>query len=294
MSVAIIVGIAVIALLGLLFVLKKKKDGSSKKKSSVQRIADTSIASSDAAYLAMNLTPESSHLDILFYIATTPENIDYATQSYEKAQSLKQERIDLLKKKEEGKEKKLDAFASMGDDDDGGWADEGEGEGDDAADALAAAKKAEEEKERMRKQLAEATGKVSIAEKIKIEGVDEGALGQNWVEATLGTRGQWPPALNDKIASQKFPLKDEKGNVTKVVPPLEHPGIRRNLCMTAGRLNSTFLNTHKELGTYINSNSNYLSPSANLWTSPLYSCVIVLNNFNFIDTLCITVLYKFN
>lgn len=247
MSVAIIVGIAVIALLGLLFVFKKK-DAGSKKTSPVQRIADTSIAASDAAYLAMNLTPESSHLDILFYIATTPENIDYATQSYEKAQALKQERIELLKKEEEGKEKKLDAFASMGDDDDG-WADEGEGEGDDAADALAAAKKAEAEKERMRKQLAEATGKVSVAEKIKIEGVDEGVLGQNWVEATLGTCQQWPPALNDKIASQKFPIKDDKGNVTKVVPPLEHPGIRRNLCMTAGRLNSTFLNTHKDLVT---------------------------------------------
>ena len=41
-------------------------------------------------------------------------------------------------------------------------------------------------------------------------------------------------------------LKGEKGNVTEVVPPLEHPGIRRNLYMTACRLNSTFLKSHKE------------------------------------------------
>lgn len=241
--------VGTVALVGGLLWRKKNKKESSKT-SSPEISNFSSVAVSDAAYLGMNLTPESTHMDVLHYICTTPENIEAALKHYEKAESLKEERQEFLKKQEEEKQKEAskaaDAFAM--DDDDGGWADEGEGEGDDeqVKTVIAAAKKAEEEKKKLMKQVKEASGLVSTAERILIEGLDDGCLGQKWVEGELGKRGEWPPHLDDKIASIKFSLADKNGKVT-AVPPLNHPAIRRNLCMTAGRLNSTLLNVHPEL-----------------------------------------------
>jgi len=243
----------VVVLVAAFLFLKKNKKNNNVSSSESTKGMDNTVATSDAAYLAMNLTPESTHLDILYYIATTPENVEQSLKAYRKAGTIKEERRQFLKEKEEtAKEaKNVDAFSMS--DDDGKWADEGEGEGDDATvqEALAAAKKAEEEKEKLRKQVAEASGRVSVAEKIKIEGLDEGTIGQKWVEGALGKVGQWPPNLDDKFASMKFPLEDEQGNITAVAP-LNHPGIRRNLCMTAGRLNSTHLNVHPELSKHFN------------------------------------------
>jgi hypothetical protein len=66
-------------------------------------------------------------------------------------------------------------------------------------------------------------------------------LGQEWVEATLSKAKVWPP---EDIGLLKDATFDYKG---KQVSAMDHPGLRRNLCMTVGRLNSQMLNSHPEL-----------------------------------------------
>jgi hypothetical protein len=110
--------------------------------------------------------------------------------------------------------------------------------------------RAEKEKEILAKQLAEATGKTALAENIVLEAVDEGVIGQKWVERTLATVGQWPPVFikkNPSLADKKFPTENSRNRMV-LVAAMDHPSVRRTLCITAGRLNSQMLNTHAELG----------------------------------------------
>ena len=117
-------------------------------------------------------------------------------------------------------------------DDDEGWADDDE---DDEKAKLAA--KTEEAKRKDREQLKNAVEKP----KILIEGLDEGVLGQKWVENTLSEEGNWPPKNMAFLEGLKFEYEG------KEVSPLDHPGLRRNMCMISGRLNSTQLNGHPQL-----------------------------------------------
>ncbi|GFH57075.1 hypothetical protein CTEN210_13551 [Chaetoceros tenuissimus] len=206
----------------------KKEDKKAKKS-----MMDNSVAQSDIAYLATHLRPDSSHYDVLFYIATCPESLEVTEMAMEKGEELKQARLEYL-----GLSKKKEEPSGDFNFDDDGWADDDENE--DAA----AAKAAKEEKEKLAKQVAAASGKDEIAKNIKIEGVDDGVLGQAWVEKSLQKMGQWPPKFGDSctIGNMTFSLKG-KGTVSA----LEHPAVRRNLCMTLGRLNAQALNTHPEL-----------------------------------------------
>ena len=207
-----------------------------KAKSASDAADNTSVAGADTKYLMATLGPESTHMDILLAIATTPENINLSQQMIDKIDEMRAELI--AKRSGKNKKKAPDAFSL----DDDGWAAD-----DDDDDATKAAKAEEEVKEAAKKQLAEATGTVDVP----MEGLDEGVLGQNWVEQTLAAKGAWPPKDMRFLVTKKFMYKG------KLVSAMDHPAVRRNLCFTMGRLNSMVLNTHTELCKYI----TYLSSS---------------------------------
>lgn len=189
----------------------------------------------DAAYLVNCLRPTSTPLEILYAIATTPDTVSVTSKHVDLAAELREKKLAYL-----ANEEKKESHKSMDDLlDDDGWAEEDE---DDPA--AAAAKKAKEEKEKEAKQLAKATGKDKTDfTKVKLEGVDEGVLGQEWVVTNLTKMGAWPPPTFNEtsLASKKFSVDG------KVVGPLEHPGVKRALIMTMGRLHAKQLNTHPEL-----------------------------------------------
>jgi curved DNA-binding protein CbpA len=188
---------------------------------------DNSVAQSDMAYLANHLRPNSTHREVLYYIATCPESVSVTQQNLNAAEDLKKARLEYLNPK-----KKVEPVVDDFDMDDGGWADD-----DDEDEAAKAHKAKQEEKEKLAKEVAAASGQEQMAKMVKLEGVDDGVLGQTWVETTLkGT----------KLSNMTFVTKAGKS-----VSALDHPAIRRNLCMTLGRLNAQKLNTHPELRKYI-------------------------------------------
>ena len=204
-----------------------------------KKVRDSSVAEADAAYIATNLHPASTHLEVLFYIATTPENLSISQADIAKADTLRAKRTAFLSKQNEN-EKKTGGGLNELDLDVEGWADDDD-EDEEMKRRAELARKAEEEKAKEAKRLAVVTGKANSAENIKLEGIDDGVLGQVWVENTLKKAGKWPPNLGS-LAKKTF--ADEKG---KAVDPLKNRAVRRNICMTMGRLNATMLNTHSEL-----------------------------------------------
>jgi len=204
-------------------------------KEAKKSMSDNTVAQSDLSYLATYLRPDSTHLDVLFYIATCPESIAITQQAIDKGEELKQARMEFLNPSQ--KKKMEDAF-DIGSDDDG-WAN------DDEDDAAKEAKEKQAEKERLAKQVAQASGKDQIAKNIKIEGLDDGVLGQVWVENTLKEVGQWPPKFGKGCAIGKMTFAQKGGK--RAVSALEHAAVRRNLCMSLGRLNAQKLNAHNEL-----------------------------------------------
>lgn len=202
---------------------------------------DNSVAQSDMAYLATHLRPDSTHIDVLYYIATAPESIQITEANMAKAEEIKEARLKFLNpKKKEMKKQQEDNNFEM--DDVGGWA-----EDEDEDEASKAARAKQEEKEKLAKQVAAASGKDQVAEKIKMEGVDEGVLGQAWVERTLEKLGQWPPKFEEGSAAGLNSMTFAEKGSKSAVAAIEHKAIRRNLCMTLGRLNARVLNSHEEL-----------------------------------------------
>ena len=110
-------------------------------------------------------------------------------------------------------------------------------EDEDSKEKAKLAKMADEQKKKEQEQLNKATG----TGKILLEGIDDGVIGQKWVENTLAGQGAWPPKDLRFLKDTKF---DYNG---KMVSAVDHPGLRRNLCMMMGRINSMMLNTHSEL-----------------------------------------------
>lgn len=145
----------------------------------------------DVQYLLKNLHPEkSTHLDVLLLIATTPENIFLTNQALEKEEEVKQKRREYLNPNayasnasdgSAGASGTKSDNSDIGFDLDGDWGDEEED------DNVKANKARQEEKERLAKEVAAASGKTdnSMVKNIKIEGIDDGVLGQRWVEKTL-------------------------------------------------------------------------------------------------------------
>ncbi len=191
----------------------------------------------DAAYLVNCLRPNSTPLEILYAIATTPDTVAITSKQVAMADDLRKKKLAHLaeKEKEESHKSMDDLLVSDG------WAEE-----DDDDPAAAAAKKAKEEKEKESLRLAKATGKdTTDFLKMKLEGVDEAVLGQEWVFQNLTKIGAWPPpSFQDTLVLKHTKFSVDGG---KAMSPLEHPGVKRALIMTMGRLHAKELNTHPEL-----------------------------------------------
>jgi len=201
-----------------------------------------SVAGGDLEYLAHKLSPNSTHWEVLYYIATTPESIDVTAKGIEKTQEIRDKKNAKLKKAAE-EAKKVNNLTF--DDDDGGWADDDDETEEEKA-AAAALKKTEEEIKQQKAKLAHTMGKEIDPLELSLEGIDEGVIGQQWVEDRLVDLKVWPPKLPENAGT----FKDN--STGKVVSPLDHPAVRKNILMTMGRLNSVVLNTNPELGKYSN------------------------------------------
>lgn len=252
-----------------------------KKEPEVKANLDSNTVSlEDLGYLGKVLSPNSTHFDILLAIASTPENILWAVVNLDKIEVLRKE---ALAEKKKAKPQKKESM-SFDDFDDQGWADDDAEEDEGAKEAALAAKRAEEEKARQLEQLKKATGQT----KDLLEGIDEGVVGQEWVRKTLEEKGHWPPQDISFLSSQKF---DYKG---KMVSALDHPGLKRNLQMTMGRINSRMLNTHPELlsagekklldQTYFKNNLEYRSRAGVLLEATL-RLAICLRSFSLTKTI---------
>ena len=195
------------------------------------------ILAEDLVDTFAKLTPTSKHWDILYAIVTSSELVSVVSQNLDEIEELRQKK---LKKKEEEAAKKKDEVVSFDDLFDQGGFDEGDEDEDDDEATKEAKRKAKEEEARKKadlERLKQATGqKLAL-----LEDMDEGVLGQKWVEKTLQEKGCWPLELPDWLNKAKFDWKGKK------MSAMEHPAVRRILCMTAGRINSVMLNSHPDL-----------------------------------------------
>ena len=202
----------------LLFRLSKSTDKSSSSTSTSKttKEIDNKVhldPAGEARYLANKLRPNSSPLDIIYAAACSPDMLAITQKHLDLREDVVSKKLNAMKK--EDKNSMEDLLA-----DEDGWAEDE----DDAA--TAAAKKAAEQKEKEADQLAAATGKEDVT-KLKLEGIDDGVLGAEWVKAQCTKLKCWPPP-------------QYQGEITD-------PAIERNLLMTMGRLHAKQLNTHPEL-----------------------------------------------
>lgn len=192
---------------------------------------DTTVTPEDLVYLATTLRPTASHWDVITAILTTPSNVQWSLYDQQRVQEA------IRKRKEVLKEEAAQSATAATDFDDlvngEGWADDDDDDEDgitedDAARRAAAAAADAAEAQRLER-LRQATGKTAR----QVEAVDEGVLGQNWVEQRLEEHGVWPPQDFGLLSTGSSGLKE--------------PGIRRMLCIATGRLHSQHLNQHPEL-----------------------------------------------
>jgi len=208
-----------------------------------------SVEQVDLVHMAKYLKPDLTHWEVLLLVLTAPNNVRWATKDLERIDKMRKERLEERDNKRTGRNSLLDF-------DDivqvGGWADDDEDEdasanedeeedADEAEERLA--RKAAEQKRKEMERLNAATGKAVQL----LEGIDEGVLGQTWVERTLEAEGEWPPKDLEFLKTTCPALTTAEYQGKKIREPFDHPAIRRMLCMIAGRLNSLMLNGHDEL-----------------------------------------------
>eukprot|EP00586_Coscinodiscus_wailesii_P011545 CAMPEP_0172507908 /NCGR_PEP_ID=MMETSP1066-20121228/207482_1 /TAXON_ID=671091 /ORGANISM="Coscinodiscus wailesii, Strain CCMP2513" /LENGTH=670 /DNA_ID=CAMNT_0013285633 /DNA_START=110 /DNA_END=2122 /DNA_ORIENTATION=+ len=180
----------------------------------------SSVSKGDVEYLIERLSWDISHLDIMMILATSPENIKNSEQNIAKIAEWTKKKLEI-----KAKEKKDNLMDLSGD-----WGDDDNEQDEETKAKIEAAKKEEMEMQRQRYALAQATGNLDL-NLIKMEGVDDGVLGQGWVEGVLTKKGLWPPKLSKFVTSEM----------------MENDAIKRNLVMTVGRLNAMVLNDHPDL-----------------------------------------------
>lgn len=201
------------------------------------------FAKENAEYLSSKLQVTTAPWEILFFIATTPENIRVTTEQLKKIQDMKTKKLHRLAALRAAKQNHNPNDLMDLDEYDGGWADSDDDDellDEEARAAARAAKKHEEDTKKQARVLNMAMGKVDPTD-LKLEGIDDGTIGQEWVVQRLQEKNIWPPQIPANAGTFEDAFSGEK------VGPLEHPAIKRNLIMTLGRLNAMLLNSHPEL-----------------------------------------------
>jgi hypothetical protein len=186
----------------------------------------------DLQYLADNVDPDMSALELLLLALSAPTNLVWGQRDVEKIETMRKERLEKIKKPQRFN---YDDLVQ-----EGGWASDDD-EDDDGmeSDARLAAQR---ERKRAEK---EAEEKRRAAEGTTMEGVDDGVLGQLWVEQTLTAAGAWPPSKLGCLFGKTFEWNS--GGKKQMLSALNHPAMRRLLCFFTGRLNAQMLNSHPEL-----------------------------------------------
>lgn len=231
LPVALVLGLGCLIASLVYFYLGRAKQTETKEQGSAEEKAKKQ-AEQDGIYLAAQLTPESTHMDILYAVATIPGSIKETQEVLDKVEELKQARSA-----EQQKAETKDVSLNLDDLGDEGWADDDEEEDEAVKEAVRKAQAEEEQKKKDREQLAGSQGQ----QKGKFEGVDEGVVGGAWVERTLSKANYWPPKNLGMWKDRTFAYKG------KQMSTLDHPAVRRNVLMLTARLNSVLLNGHVDL-----------------------------------------------
>lgn len=220
---------------------------------------------SDEEYFTKHLIqhPNQSsitHMDVLFCVSTCPELLRTTQEFLTSAEEQKNRKQQILLQKQQKDSTNVNSTASAATNatksafelDDFGWADDITTDDNDVdQEKIERAKKLklfEAEKELEKQRMADLIVKKSpdteessslLSEQklisMKFEDLDDGALGQRWVEQTLQTIDSdvWPPSNKDGT----FPVNTV----------MDHPASRRNVCMLLARLYSLVLNSHPAL-----------------------------------------------
>jgi len=98
---------------------------SKKTKKEADVAMENTVSTDDISYLIQNLQPDSSPMDILFVIATTPENLQKASDSLKALEHDKKRKQEFLKEQQTSNKNSFDMNL-----DDGPWADEEEKAGE--------------------------------------------------------------------------------------------------------------------------------------------------------------------
>mmetsp|Transcript_12412 Transcript_12412/g.17854 ORF Transcript_12412/g.17854 Transcript_12412/m.17854 type:complete len:630 (-) Transcript_12412:10-1899(-) len=205
-------------------------------------------------------TSQITHMDVLYCVASCPELLKGTQDFLNNVQEQMNKKKQLLLRKQHmssttgaASEKNPQPNATF-QLDESGWADDD----DDDDDANSKEQNEEQHQRAMKLKILEEEKKIeqkqmaallvnktnnnkkddSSEEQLlqtKFEELDEGVLGQEWVESILQSLNVWPKPIQP---SQFFPTEDLlTGN----------PAVRRNMCMLVARLHSQKLNNHPAL-----------------------------------------------
>jgi len=200
-------------------------EGANKKAEAAQQ--SNSVAQLDIQHLRAGLNSKSTHLDILWWIGTTPENLMTAKRTIAERENIKKER----------EESNIDGPNLN----EGGWADDG-----DEDDAAARGRKIREAEER--KAIEKMAGSNTMLKQEAMEGIDDGVIGIEWVRSVLEEKGAWPPKVPCLTAgTPSFMGAMPPGPDGKPIDPLASAPVRRNMIMMIARQHSHALNTHPRL-----------------------------------------------
>jgi hypothetical protein len=223
--------------------------------------SSNSVSVADLQHLVRLLRPNSTYWEVLLAIVSAPENVAWSVADVHRVQRTRLKRRQQIQTERAHKEKGSSSLSRIVDDavvsfedlvNQGGWADDDEDDEDDENSAhinssllstkeraLKAAQLEQEKKDRY-----EAMKQTTREAVVYCEGLDEGVLGQEWVERTLEQAGVWPPA-RVQLLSRGLQQHDDCATIASSWD--QHAGVRRMLCMTVGRLHSMMLNSHSDL-----------------------------------------------
>lgn len=230
---------------------EKGSSSSSSSSSSSDGPLLTPIALENFSSLLNRLNPDSRHMDILLALLAMPEILQTSNEEFEKIQELREKKKKQIEEEKKAKKNRIDfddllnadGWDNDDDDEDHHQGNNDNNDNDNNEEDLV--KKSREEEKRKEEELLRLR-KSQGKELPPMEGLDEGVLGQNWVERTLQEISVWPPPL-DALGEETFPYQPKGTRRAQQLKPLDHPVFRRCLCMTMGRLHSDKLNTNPQL-----------------------------------------------
>jgi hypothetical protein len=223
--------------------LRKESSVASPRKKIVGKINDAhAVGLEDIVYLTHVLHPTASTpLDVLYAALSTPDMVATTQVEVDRIQALRQERMAHEKRHTQQHMVDFDDLLQEGEWDEDDDDDDDDSDNNALKEARRKAQQAEREKQDELARLKQATGQATQL----LEGIDPGVLGQTWVEQTLQKKQVWPTSVPSLLNETTWTVPS--GSKHQSTSALDHPAVRRNICMVMARLHSHYLNTHTEL-----------------------------------------------